>query len=75
MLRREPISENITNLEISKLCKLLAAVIEFANERPCGVVDDFVGAHVTALGESLSTYFAWIGSFTGMASFVGLWNS
>ena len=73
MLRGQP-SGNTTNLKVSELSELFAAVIESAEIRLGLVVDDLVGTNVAALSESLATDFAWVWSFTCMAAFVCLYS-
>ena len=59
-------------LEIAQLGKLLATVVEPAQVRLGLVVDDLVGAHVTALSEPFPTDFAMIWTLPGVAAFVSL---
>lgn len=65
-------SEVETYFEIAELRELLAAVIETAEVRLGLIVDDFVGADISALGESLSTDFAMIWTLSSMPSFMSL---
>jgi hypothetical protein len=65
-------SEVEAYFEIAELRELLAAVIETAEVGLGLIVDDFVGAYISALGESLPTDFAMIWTFSSMPSFVCL---
>jgi hypothetical protein len=63
-----------TNLEISELSKLLAAMIETAKIWLSLLVDDTVGTDVSALSESLSTDLAVVRSLTSVAPLMGLYK-
>lgn len=63
-----------TNLEIPELSKLLAAMIETAKIWLSLLVDDTVGADVSALSESLSTDLAVVRSLTSVAPLMGLYK-
>jgi hypothetical protein len=63
-----------TNLEIPELSKLLAAMIETAKIWLSLLVDDTVGADVSALSESLSTDLAVVRSLTRVAPLMGLYK-
>jgi len=62
----------LVGLEVSKLGELLAAVIESAEIWFGCIVNDLVGANISALSEPLSTDFAWVWSFACMATLVSL---
>lgn len=60
------------NLEVSKLCKLLSAIIQAAGEGLRLFVCDFMSTHITPLSESLLADIAGVGLFAGVSSFMVL---
>lgn len=59
-------------LQVSKLSKLLAAIVKLAGERLNLLVYDLVCSNVPTLCECLATDVALIRAFTGVTSFVRL---
>jgi hypothetical protein len=62
-----------TNLEVSELRELLAALVKAAKIRLGLLVDDLVGANVSALSESLSTDLTLVWPLACMASLMSLY--
>jgi len=62
----------LVRLEVSELGKLLAAIVELAGKGFDLLVDNLVGAHISALSECLPADVAAVRSLSSVASFMSL---